>query len=456
MQRRHLLAWSALALAVLALRLPWILLPGLGRDEATYLVWSHHPEPAYAPLLQLLVALSRGVGDVVGPRLPSVLSGVAVLWLFERWLAARAVAMRDRWIAVALVAVSPWQTYAGSILHPDDLQLAAALAFVLAAHHRSFGAAALAAGLATWAKPSGLLVTVVALAWALRAPGLSSRRRALLVGAIGAIALPPLFAVDPGLVRGVLAFGSDGTGPAGRVLVFLIATLVLAGPALPVVGGRGAIEALRARRDPGAVLGLAFVLAFGIAGLIGGQVKGNWMLPAVLLLWPTGLRWSARTASLALIPTALMTVVITVGFVRPDLARELEEGGGAPAYLDFAGEREAEVASATAWWHRLAEYRWFEAACPDDVEVVVSDDYGFAAQWAVRCPNGVPRLVLPLDPLFADAGATIPRGALVLAVRHDVEALVGERAWTPLAPFSHPITGAPVVRARVSDDPPPR
>lgn len=456
---RSIGAWAALATALLALRLPLLTLPGLGRDEATYVYWSHHPEPGYAPLLQLLLALGRPLPLLLEARWVPLVAGAVVLVLFERWLRRRGLERRDRWIAVALVGLCPWQTYAGSILHPDDLQLALVLGFVLAARPGHVWWAAVLAGLAPWAKTSGLLVTAVGAWWVWRS-GHPVRGRALIV--LVALATPAVLALDPEIVRGLLSFARTGpeTGVPARVGLFVLGTVVLAGPVLPVLAVRGGFEIGRRGMQPAVVLALAFVGAFGAAALVTGQVKGNWMLPAILLLWPAGVRWSRpSSAALALGSTALLSAVIVFGFVRVDLTRALEERwASAPSYLGLAGTRERSVASATAWWHRLAEYRSIDDLCAataahHDVEVVVSDDYGLAAQWATRCPSPVPRLVLPDDPIFAGADAGIPTGALVIAVRRPPSELLGTRSWEPAGAVTHPITGESVTLARVTGRP---
>jgi len=452
-------AWSALALALAALRLPLLTLPGLGRDEATYVYWSHHPEPGYVPLLQLLVAIGRPLPLLAEARWVPFVAGLLVLVVFERWLRSRGLDLRDRWIAVALVGLCPWQTYAGSILHPDDLQLVVIMGFALAARAGRVGWVVFLAGLAPWAKTSGVLVTVVGIWWLWRSAR-PARGRAIAV--VVALASPSLLALDADLLRGILSFArtAPDTGPLARLGLLVLGTLVLAGPVLPVLAGRGALEIRRRRTDPAVILALAFVAAFGVAAVVNGQVKGNWMLPAVLLLWPADLRWRhGGRAALAIGSTALLSAVIVFGFVRVDLTRSLEATWeDAPSYLGLAGTREESVASARSWWHRLAEYRSLDRLCAstqafEDVEVVVSDDYGIATQWATRCPSSVPRLVLPGDPIFARAESTIPVGALVIAVRRPPEELLGEQSWEPAGEVEHPITGEPIVLARVTDPP---
>lgn len=458
--------WALLMFALVAIRAPLWLLPGLGRDEATYAVWAHHPHPAYAPLLQAMLALPRALGtDAVWLwRWPSIVSGMLVLLLFERWMAACGAVRGARVLALLLFAFSPWQTYTGAILHPDDLQLAAIFAFAWASRTGRTPVAMVAAALAPWAKPSGVIVTAVALLGRLAA----GRPTARSVGAwmlVLLVAFAPLGFAHPGLVTALMSFGrvAAPTPLLERIAVLLLGVVFLAGPGAWVGLARGLWRAPRLdpRVLPDRLLGLALLGAFALAAAFSGQVKGNWLLPGLFLLWPMdlvpGTRWRSRMGwNAAIGASVLLSVALTVVFARPDLARWAEERWGhavLPSYLSVAGTREAEVASATQWWHRPAEYRSLASWCAEDwpqqrIEVVVSDDYGLAAQWAMTCPTTVPRLVLPRDTLMPRP-RTIPAGAIVIAVQCDVQDLVGTAGWTELDPLAHPITGAPVQRALV-------
>lgn len=460
--------WALLALALVAIRGPLWLLPGLGRDEATYAVWAYHPHPAYAPLLQAMLIVPRVLGaDAAWMwRWPSIVSGMVVLLLFERWMAACGAARGARVLALVLFAFSPWQTYTGAILHPDDLQLTAIFAFAWASRTGHTRVALVAAALAPWAKPSGVIVTAIALLWRLRAGRPSARSVATWVLVL-VVAFAPLGFAHPGLVTAMMSFGKvvAPTPLLERIAVLLLGVVFLAGPGAWVGLARGLWHAPRLdlRVAPDRLLGLALLGAFALAAAFSGQVKGNWLLPGLFLLWPMGLvprtRWRPRAGwNVAIGASVLLSTALTLVFARPDLARWAEERWGRailPSYLTVAGTREAEVASATQWWQRPAEYRSLAPWCeevwpPQPIEVVVSDDYGLAAQWAMTCPTSVPRLVLPRDTLLPRP-RTIPAGALVIAVQCDVADLVGAAGWIELDPLPHPVTGAPVHRALAID-----
>jgi hypothetical protein len=159
--------------------------------------------------------------------------------------------------------------------------------------------------------------------------------------------------------------------------------------------------------------------------------------------------------------TLLFSAALTVGFARPDRVRSAEEALGrfAPRYALLAGAREAAVSSTRSWWQRVAEYRSADVLCeelathgPESVPVrwVLSDDYGLAAQWALACSPGPVRLVLPLDPLFAERsgspeGMRPEQGVLILSVRTDVARLLPPgTTWERWGEIEHPLTGEPV------------
>jgi hypothetical protein len=454
-----------IALAAIAVRWPLWTLPGLGRDEAAYLYWSQHFELAYAPLMQVLLRITAWlpIDLTLQARLPSIIAGALVLFLFDRLLMARQLSAETRAWSLAFVATCPWQSYVGSILHPDNIQLLAVLGFAVAAQKSQLWSAALMAGVAVWTKPSGAIVTIVALPWLLRLDRPLHHKLAAVVMMIG-LTLPPLLAFDRNLITGVLSFGGNevSVGPWMAAAMMLIGLFVLAGPAMLWMAARG-LRHIERPRTPVAWLGVAFLFAFSVAAILNGQIKGNWMLPASLLLWPSSLPIGRRPwLTVALVVAIAMSGLISAGFALPNTARGLEERGvGAPSYLSMAGHRESEVASANRWWHRLSEYQSLDDWCvaveelgPGTPEVVISDDYGLAAQWAMSCPTQTPRLVLPLDPIFADDDAReLPVGSLVVAVREPIERLVGDTPWATLGTVEHPITGDPIQLAIIMANP---
>lgn len=455
--------WWALAALVALLRLPLWSLPALGRDEALYLYWSRHFEIAYSPLLQLALRAVDAVGvDAAWLwRVPVVATGVLLLGLFDRLLCDRGVGADGRFLAVAAVALSPWQTHTASVVHPDGFMVAALLGLAWAGRHDRMGMAATCALLALAAKPSGLLAVVVtagALAWRTRA-ALTRRRAAVTLTLLVVLAAVPLSQWNRSMVEAVRQFGlvSESVPPVLRAARALVGLLFVGGPILLVALVRGAAERRRPTElDLGAALGWAYLLAFSAAALLFGQIKANWILPAALLLWPTGLDLRRVWVRAGMGVQIVLAIGVTLAFSAPQLVRSLERGGS-PAFFDyhgFAGQREEEVAPAERWWHRLAVYQGLGslpeeilARVPDGVELlrVRSDDYGLAAQLVAEIqtlrPNPDLRLVLPLDPLFVGTTERDDRegATLLLAVQRRVEDLHASADTT--FGLTHPITG---------------
>lgn len=469
--------WWLLAVAVLALRWPLGSLPAPGRDEALYVYWSDHPEPAYAPLLQLLLraASASGLDAAMVWRLPTLVAGALALLLFDRLLRDRGLGRHGRFVAVAAVALSPWQTHVGSVVHPDPLMLVGLLGIALAARREMPWMLALGAAVAFWAKPSGLLAVAVALV-ALGHRATRGPRRASTLGAalvLAAVTAFPLAHWNESMVEAVRQFGrlADSMPWSLRAARAGVGLLFLGGPLLLLATGLGSYRALRrGPEDPGGWIGLSFLLAFGGAAVALGQIKANWMLPAALLLWPGELASHRRTVGFGLLAGLVLSASVSLAFSRPELVRSLEERGvpGLFSYRGFAGEREEAVAPAARWWHRLAVYRGLGALpetvlshVPEGSELtrIVSDDYGLAAQLRLalqqRRPSWDPRLVLPLDPLFAGsdpAGTRRSGTTLVLAVQSGLDRL-GQDVDRRFE-LSHPVTGRAFPAGLVRPSPP--
>lgn len=378
-----LLALLTLLALFVSLRLPLWLLPGPGRDEAAYHYWAHHPEPAFAPLLQLAVRvfeLPFGP-SLLALRAPVILLGLLLPLLHDLHLRRNRAPGSTRFFHAALLMVTPWQCFAGSILHPDAFLTAALLGLVLAARDGRVLLTAMFAALAAWSKPTGLLVLPIA-AWLLGKLDSDRPRRVFAARAlVAAAALPFLTAVDPRLLDGIGQFGrvADDVSPARRVTTWLVGLLFLAGPVLPLLAGVGIRERLRAlrqgapplRREAHAVLSVSILLiaVFCGAALFRGQFKGNWLLPAFVLLLPTHGQASPTVPvrlhrvllgaglSLTLLASILQATVLS----NPRLAGELEARFAWAAhtvgsYSVQAGAREAEVSAASTWAERFAEY----------------------------------------------------------------------------------------------------
>ena len=207
--------WLMLAPAALLLRLPLMLLPAAGRDEAAYYYWAYHNELAYSPLLQMAVWCADQLAflpPTVRLRLPSLIGGILVLYVFDRLLVVRGVSRGGRWLAISALAFTPWQAYAGAILHPDNLLLLFMFLTVLWARRGLLVPLALAAAAALWAKPTGLLVAVGAMLFLLFEMRPARTRPLIATAILIILSLPVLLAFRPEMVTAMSEFGQIGGG----------------------------------------------------------------------------------------------------------------------------------------------------------------------------------------------------------------------------------------------------
>ena len=415
--------------AAFALRIVLVLLPELGRDEAAYLYWTYHPRLDYAPLFQLQLFLARLISDAPWfLRSTQLVLGGLTVWLFGQWLRERGTIPCA---GAAAIATLPWLVFVGGVLHPDGLLVTGLIIFALGLESRRPWPVAAGALMAAGAKLAGLVAVCVALVW------LAQRRawRAFTVLALATAALAML--LEPATFVAARDFARIERGVIFRIglLAFEIA----------LIGG-ALLVAPRWRRSPIALTGLIYVGGFGLAAIATGQVKANWILPGLLLLWSTSVPRGVRVGG-AVVTTLLAGAMVT-GYASPKLAASVESGARAflPDYPTVAGARESRVASAGSWAEYLAGFHarvsWPEGL--DGCDEIVSDDYGIACRLALECPSGVPFVVVPDDPLFQREPGAPPKRRLIVAVRTDPSRLApaGTPAWTGSMP--HPVTGEPV------------
>jgi|GEM_PF-5996436 len=467
--KRETVLLSIIICISLLLRLPLILLPGAGRDEATYAYWAEHPELAYSPLLQLFVKLFSWtpLPDTVQLRFPSIIAGTLAILLLYRFLQHLQVNSLSRIAAVSALAFSPWMIYAGSILHPDMLLLSCILTFLIAAFEGKMLLASIFAGLAFWAKLSGLVVLPAAayMLWQNRGrSGLilmaSCIVLALLIGAI-------LSQLQPDLIMAIAEFGrmDPSIGVLKALLIQFGYILLLGGPAIFLGFMAGIWQHREISEDYQRITNLqrystlvifAVFAAFGLAMIVTQQVKGNWLLPALLLLWPATRPKLFRPA---LILSLLCSIFIIIVFAFPGIVRDMEERLPLfeASYSIQAGTREARVSPTRSWSERSKEYQdlsEFANLLSEKVDVqkadwLMCDDYGLAAQLIREWGRPDMQMVIPGDRLFyrseeqlTNNKALEPGQLIILGVQKSVSELANGRSGVKiLGSLEHPFTG---------------
>lgn len=461
---------AALMVARFALAATW----APARDEAAYWYWAWHGVDASYSLVTVgLVRVSTTLfGDgTFAMRLPGLLAASAAVGFVvagtRRQGATRATAMA----AGVAVAASPWQVYTGTVVHPDAfLGAAAALLGVALTTPARWMAAAAAVAVAALAKLPGALLAVPLVWGVLRPP----RRPAIVLGVggvLGSTAVLLLADADAAILRGVGEFGRFGpaVGVAERAAWTLVDVAVVAGPALLLLAaaGVGALRrsGLRACWPAGsaAVALLAFFGAFALAG----QMKGNWFLPALVLLAPPGAAALERRGARAILRgTALAGGALALAGAwvagQPAVAMRLAQAAPLAAldasYARRIGAREAAVSPDRTWSARAADLSdepvedpRVRAALDEGAAAIASDDYGLAFALARQIGRGT-RVWLPFDPIFARTCGQPPRAGdeVVYVSRNpnDMPASLAS-AFASCEPVPSARTGAPrVVRCR--------
>lgn len=476
--------WLAAFLLSLPFRLVLVARPGLGRDEAAYVYWSSHFEPAYAPALQAVLRWLDWVGldSPWALRLPSIACGAAVLWLLDLRLRTASVPAPARRCAVLALALSPWQTLVGSVIHPDDLLLVATLGFAFLLERGRLWPAVLLAGLAPWTKPTGLLLLGGGIAACLFE---RSRPRAHRMGAIAmmlALAAPVVLSFRVPMIEELFEFGriEDDVPYLRRASIGLGSLLFQAGPLLLIAGARGLVERWPGRgrpldREAAVSLGvsLLFVGVFGGAAFLHSQWKENWIMPAFLVLWPVRGWNTVRPWMTALVVVAgLCSSGVAAVVAHPEWAAAVESRLPAIDYGQKAGGREARVSAAASWEDRLREYGalndfareievGYETATGAQAPVAIaSDDYGLATQLAYVWRNQHPRVVVPTDGIYwrslEDARQSNPeQDWLVLAVQADAASIWPARGQVQSTFLvQHPYAATSITVGRLAVHPP--
>ena len=418
-------SWLLAAVLALPLKWPLLVLPGIGRDEAVYVYWSRQGEPFYAPLLQWALALVRLLPVPELAAIRTLALGVSVLnvYLVDRLLREARVSASRRRLAALVFATLPWQMYVGGIVHPDGLFLASLLLFCLFMARGHLAGAALIGGAIALSKPVGLALLPV-VSWLLVARSRSRTQAAFLLMLVAVAASPVWLNVHPAMLAALSEFGRlSALSPVLLIGLGLGAVVFLGGVLLPIAAMSGARRVLCTRRRvsrppdhlPALALAAALLLVFLVAAMLNRQIKGNWILPALVLLaiagrWPMP-RWSPWLLSVQL----LLSVGLGWAMQHPRIIERLEARFTALAawYVHQAGERDARLSLVRTWHQRAAEYRSLqplpaqlldalerERGGPVRPRWIVSDDYGLAAQLAFYWRAWSPRIIVPGDGLL--------------------------------------------------------
>ena len=305
----------------------------LGKDEAAYWYWGQHLDASYALLpftvLRLLHELHPWNESLL--RLGWIGAGSAASVLLYRLCRLHGLERSLSLWATAAFASSHWIWHTSSYIHPDGFLVPLWLASLLCVRHfiaRSapvfLAAAGAATGLALLSKYSAAFLAVALAIWVLVPAPRGQRLRALLWYGLplAAISSPLLWAQMRTSFLLPAALGSLSRivdDPVSRLPLFLLGPLLFASPLLLWQLYCTLVHALgQCRRMPPPDLLLALLPAltalvgFGFFALYRGQIKGNWILPAFLGLWP----WAFSRSRLPARPTPFLAVLVAVGLLE--------------------------------------------------------------------------------------------------------------------------------------------
>ena len=369
------LLWPALLGAYTLLKL-WLVADGeLGKDEAVYWYWGQHLDASYAllPLTAFKLAHALYPHQEWFLRLPSALLGAFSTALVYRLCRMQGLAERLALWAAAAFALSHWTWHTSSYLHPDGFLvpcwlLALCMAQQAAATNalRPYVWTGLAAGLAVLCKYSGaFLIGGLGLWIALGQRGKKRWHRlaAFLLTAF-AVAAPLAYAQFstgfylPQTLSTLSRIDALGH-PLSRLLFFAVSPLFFVSPFLLFLLYAGLVRAAK-RRDLLALLpALCTVGVFLLFALGRGQIKGNWLLPGLLSLWPVAFAAHPRRWLLvALIATGLLqALAIGLGLKYPNLYSDLAVRSGLDkSYVGLVSQEDRGREPSYSWSERLCEY----------------------------------------------------------------------------------------------------
>ena len=381
--------WPALLGAYTLLKLWLVADVELGKDEAVYWYWGQHLDAFYALLPLAVFKLTHALypHQEWFLRLPSALLGAFSTALVYRLCRMQSLAERLALWAAAAFAFSHWTWHTSSYLHPDGFLvpcwlLALCMARQAAATNalRPYIYMGLVAGLAVLCKYSGAFLVVGLGLWiALDQRG---KKRWHLLAAF----LLPAFAVAAPLTYAqfstdfylpqtlsTLSRIDDLGHPLARLLFFAVSPLFFISPFLLFLLYAGLVRAAKQRDLLALLPALCTIGAFLFFALGRGQIKGNWLLPGLLSLWPIAFAAHPRRWLLvALVATGLLqALAIGLGLKYPGLYSNLAERSGLDkSYVGLVSQEDQGREPSYSWSERLCEYSGWRRFAADVEEVI--------------------------------------------------------------------------------------
>ena len=361
----------------------------LGKDEAVYWYWGQHLDASYALLPLIIFKLTHSLYPYQEwfLRLPSVLLGTLatalVYWLCRMQSLAKQLAL---WAAAAFV-LSHWIWHTSSYLHPDGFLVPSWLLALCMARQaeatnalRPYVYTGLAAGLAVLCKYSGAFLVGGLGMWIaldLRGKERWHRLAAFLLPAV-AIAAPltdAQFSTDFYLPQtlSTLSRIEDLDHPLLRLLFFAVSPLFFVSPFLLFLLYAGLVRAAKQRDLLALLPALCTIGAFLFFALGRGQIKGNWILPGLLSLWPVAFATQPRRWMLvAIVATGLLqALAIGLGLKYPGLYSEFAVRSGLDkSYVGLVSEEDRVREPSYSWSERLCEYSGWRRFAADVEETL--------------------------------------------------------------------------------------
>jgi len=473
---RRIPVWVLISIPALVMRLPLLFLPNPGRDEAAYFYWSHFPEPAYALAMQAVVAISRQlpIPALIAMRLPSLMMGILVLFLFDQILRIRGAKRKTRWIGLAVLAFCPWQGNFGVILNPDNFLFASMLLWLIAFSKRQYFLVILSATLALYAKPIGLLIVPPTIFLLFTGPNLNKQKMSGYFSVLLILILPNLLSLRIEMIQSFFEFGQldEKESWFGLISIQLLLLLAAGGPLLLYYSVRGLLERIQKRMSnppegkAALFLSLFMLLVFGGALIFNNQVKYNWLLPVLFILWP---KQPVKIYRPVLIGGLILTIVpgILQNFLKsnPHIISETE--GKFPliksSFVLREGKRDFKISMSKSWSEHVLEYQSMDDFCNGVIQFwqnekntkklpsfIISDDYGLTAQLLFNLRSIQTRMVLPGDGIFNRGIPNIDEiklsnDVMILAVKNEENKTIDLlHSIATKKTLSHPVNNKPV------------